>query len=69
MFTFESSRAVVTVEPKTGVVQQYRILDTPLREDIAWSDHFQWRTPSGHNHSKTWHNTTIYYYDMNVTTR
>jgi hypothetical protein len=31
---FESSRAEVTVEPKTGVVQQYRILDTPLREDV-----------------------------------
>jgi hypothetical protein len=69
MPTFESSRAVVTVEPKTGVVQQYRILDTPLREDIAWSDYFQWRTPSGNNRSGTYLNTTTYYYDMNVTTR
>ena len=40
MPTFESSPAVVTVEPKTGVVKHYRILDDPLREDVAWSDHY-----------------------------
>ena len=44
---FESSRAEVTVEPNTGVVQHYRILDDPpQREDVAWSDTSQWRNPS-----------------------
>ena len=42
---FESSQAEVTVEPKTGVVQHYRILDIPVREDVAWSDTSQWRNP------------------------
>ncbi|KAI4641480.1 uncharacterized protein J4E79_011687 [Alternaria viburni] len=42
---FESSQAVVTVEPKTGVVQHYRLLDVPVREDVAWSDTSQWRDP------------------------
>ncbi|KAI4605840.1 hypothetical protein J4E80_010373 [Alternaria sp. BMP 0032] len=32
---FESSQAEVTVEPKTGVVQHYRLLDVPVREDVA----------------------------------
>jgi hypothetical protein len=46
MPTFESSRATVTVEPQTGIVLQHHILDTPLREDVAWSDTFLWRIPT-----------------------
>jgi hypothetical protein len=72
MPTFELSQAEVTVEPKTGVVQQYRILDIPFREDVAWSDYFLSRPPSGYGRSgpdKSWMNTTKYYYDVDVTTR
>jgi hypothetical protein len=71
---FESSRAEITVEPKTGVVQQYHILDTPFREDIAWSDTFQYRNlsedaPYTHVQHFTMDNSTAYYYDVDTTTR
>jgi hypothetical protein len=59
---FESSRAEVTVKPKTGVVQHYRILDTPLREDVAWSDTSQWRNPSEdaqYTNVNTYHDPTL----------
>jgi hypothetical protein len=72
----ESSQAEVTVEPGTGVVQQYRILETPNREEVAWSDKSQWRNLSKEarysqfvadgrgNISQGW-----YYYDADVTIR
>jgi hypothetical protein len=73
MPTFESSRAEVTVEPKTGAIQEYRILNTPLREDIAWSDYFQWHIPSGYSRSEESGYVapmdTNYFYNVDVTIR
>jgi hypothetical protein len=73
MPTFESSRAEVTVEPETGVVQQYRILDTPVREDVAWSDNFQWRNLSEDTRYTRFepndYSEGFYYYDADVTIR
>jgi hypothetical protein len=76
MPTFESSQAEVTVDPKSGVVQQYRILDTPVREHVAWSDNFQWRNLSEdarytHSRVENYGNSsdTWYYYNVDVTLR
>jgi len=81
---FESSRAEIRVEPRTGVIQDYRIDEDPLRrEDVAWSDTSQWRNPSedaqytnvNTNHdpdlrvnSSDWRASSFKSYDYNINT-
>lgn len=71
MPTFESSRAEVTVELGTGEVQHHRILDTPVQEDVAWSDAFQWRDIPEDAPYTRWHPCIYgnFSYDSHVTTR
>ena len=76
MPAFKPSRAEVKVESSTGVVQYYHILDTPLREDVAWPDAFQWRNFSdGGQHNRSYMTDYEYIgplrfiYDLNVTIR
>ena len=67
MPSFEGSEAEVTVDPASGVVQEYRILDDPHREDVAWSDAFQFRNIS---EVPRFSNSSDYrYFDIDVTTR
>jgi hypothetical protein len=44
--SFESSEAEVIVDPVSGAVHEYRILHTPLVDDVAWSDTFQYHQPT-----------------------
>ena len=41
--SFEASEAEVIVDTRSGVIQDYRTLTSPLLEDVAWSDDFQYR--------------------------
>jgi hypothetical protein len=73
---FETSTARVTTELFTGIVQDYRILETPARESVAWSDAYKWRNISaGTQFSGTFNELlgnktkTSYIYDVKTTTR
>lgn len=46
MPSFETSEAEVVVDLKSGIVQEYQILRTPLVDDVAWSDASQTRNVS-----------------------
>jgi hypothetical protein len=49
----ETSRAEVTIEPSSGVVQRYRILEDPTPDNVAWSDSFQYRNLTDKPHFST----------------
>lgn len=71
MPTIESTRAIITAEPSSGVVQDYHILEEPVSEDVAWSDAYQWRDIPRGVLTETVGNTSesYYIYNRDVTTR
>lgn len=52
---FETANAEVTVEPRTGNVQDFAILGDPTEDTVAWSDNIQLRRS---NETYIFHNST-----------
>ena len=65
---FETADAEVTVEPSTGAVQEFDILEDPTPDAVAWSDNFLLRRSNESTYQ--FHNATeTRRFYLNITTR